>query len=101
VLIKLPSGVIKVIKIDSQKVNLGRIGSFKASELIDKVYGQTYEILEEGQLEAVKATLNEIGESSQFTVHKAILLTDLSRLQRRPPRTTSTSLLPVHKTSHS
>lgn len=65
-LIKLPSGIIKPIKLNGANNNtltLGKLGSFKASELVGKVYGQTYEILDGGALEAVKTTLSEIGRS--------------------------------------
>ncbi|GAA5985034.1 hypothetical protein JCM5350_003320 [Sporobolomyces pararoseus] len=69
-LIKLPSGIIKAMKVDGNKsFNLGKIGSFKANELVGKVYGQTYEILEGGKLEAVKATLNEIEETAANNEH--------------------------------
>ncbi|GAA5913948.1 tRNA 1-methyladenosine methyltransferase subunit GCD10 [Sporobolomyces salmoneus] len=71
-LIKLPSGVIKPVKLNKNSNNtlsLGKLGSFKAKELVGRVYGQTYEILEGGQLEAVKATLNEIEETAANNEH--------------------------------
>jgi tRNA (adenine-N(1)-)-methyltransferase non-catalytic subunit len=63
ILIKLPSGIIKPVKLKGN-VSLGKLGSFKASELVGGIYGQTYELLEGGKIEAVKTTLNEIGEST-------------------------------------
>ncbi|GAA6025096.1 hypothetical protein JCM11491_004779 [Sporobolomyces phaffii] len=67
-LIKLPSGIIKPVKLKGT-VSLGKLGSFKASELVGGVYGQTYEMLEGGKIEAVRATLNEIEETAANNEH--------------------------------
>ncbi|GAA5979467.1 hypothetical protein JCM11641_005404 [Rhodosporidiobolus odoratus] len=64
VLLKLPSGIVKPVKINSTgSVALGKYGSFKAKELVGKPYGHTYEILEGGTLATVQATLKEIEET--------------------------------------
>ncbi|GAA5821415.1 hypothetical protein JCM11251_004612 [Rhodosporidiobolus azoricus] len=64
VLLKLPSGILRPIKINQNgTISLGKYGSFKAKELIGRPYGHTYEIEENGKLSAVQATLNEIEET--------------------------------------
>ncbi|GAA5891358.1 hypothetical protein JCM6882_004670 [Rhodosporidiobolus microsporus] len=64
VLLKLPSGILRPIKINQNgTISLGKYGSFKAKELIGRPYGHTYEIEEDGSLSVVKATLNEIEET--------------------------------------
>ncbi|GAA5929626.1 tRNA 1-methyladenosine methyltransferase subunit GCD10 [Sporobolomyces koalae] len=72
-LLKLPSGTIKPIKLSEKgsngSISLGRYGTFKAQELVGKVYGQTYEILDGGKLHAVNTTLNEIEETAANNEH--------------------------------
>lgn len=64
VLIKLPSALIKPIKISSSgNINLGKYGSFKGKDLIGKPYGDTYEI-KDGDLFVVQSTLTEIEETA-------------------------------------
>lgn len=88
-LIKLPSGVLKAIKIninscvasplvlpadllsspaarvpsslENSNVSLGKYGTFKAKDLVGKPYGHTYEIVD-GGIQVMQATLNEIGQ---------------------------------------
>ncbi|GAA6064134.1 hypothetical protein JCM10212_005135 [Sporobolomyces blumeae] len=70
VVLKLPSGQLKPIKVlPDGKVSLGKYGSFKTGQLVNRVYGQTYEILSDGTLEAVQATLNEIEETAANNEH--------------------------------
>ncbi|GAA5858279.1 hypothetical protein JCM1840_001127 [Sporobolomyces johnsonii] len=65
VLLKLPSGILKPVKISPNgTIGLGKYGSFKAKELVGRPYGQTYEIHDGGKLAVVKATLNEIEETA-------------------------------------
>lgn len=73
-LLRLPSGVYKHIKITPtayvpppvtaltrrSNIPLGKYGSFKAKDLIGKPFGETYEI-KAGLLHVVQTTLNEIG----------------------------------------
>ncbi|BGP30574.1 tRNA (adenine(58)-N(1))-methyltransferase non-catalytic subunit trm6 [Rhodotorula toruloides] len=64
VLLKLPSGIIKPVKIQPKgTISLGKYGSFKGHELVGRAYGHTYEISEEGKLSTVQVTLNEIEET--------------------------------------
>lgn len=64
VLIRLPSTVVKAIKINhTATISLGKYGSFKAAALIGRPYGDTYEIKEDG-LQVMQATLNEIEETA-------------------------------------
>ncbi|BGO90082.1 hypothetical protein NBRC10512_004020 [Rhodotorula toruloides] len=64
VLLKLPSGIIKPVKIQPNgTISLGKYGSFKGHELVGRAYGHTYEISEEGKLSTVQVTLNEIEET--------------------------------------
>ncbi|BGP38423.1 tRNA (adenine(58)-N(1))-methyltransferase non-catalytic subunit trm6 [Rhodotorula kratochvilovae] len=64
VLLKLPSGVLKPVKVNpSAKVSLGKYGTFLGKELVGRPYGHTYEVADNGSLERVKVTLNEIEET--------------------------------------
>ncbi|GAA5892749.1 hypothetical protein JCM8208_004081 [Rhodotorula glutinis] len=64
VLLKLPSGVLKPVKLNpSSKISLGKYGTFIGSELVGKAYGHTYEIRDGGALEQLRVTLNEIEET--------------------------------------
>ncbi|GAA5855973.1 hypothetical protein JCM8547_000436 [Rhodosporidiobolus lusitaniae] len=64
VLLKLPSGILRPVKINATgKISLGKLGNFKAEELVGKPYGHTYEVVEGGKLITVQATLNEIEET--------------------------------------
>lgn len=45
----------------TSNVSLGKYGTFKTKDLVDKPYGHTYEIVD-GGLQVMQATLNEIGE---------------------------------------
>ncbi|GAA6051958.1 hypothetical protein JCM3770_002984 [Rhodotorula araucariae] len=64
VLLKLPSGVLKPVKLNpAAKVSLGKYGTFIAKELVGRPYGHTYEVADDGSLARVKATLNEIEET--------------------------------------
>ncbi|GAA5998371.1 tRNA 1-methyladenosine methyltransferase subunit GCD10 [Rhodotorula paludigena] len=65
VLLKLPSGILKPVKITPNgTVGLGKYGTFKGRELIGRPYGHTYEIGEDGKLSVLQATLNEIEETA-------------------------------------
>ncbi|BGP14425.1 tRNA (adenine(58)-N(1))-methyltransferase non-catalytic subunit trm6 [Rhodosporidiobolus nylandii] len=66
VLLKLPSGILRPVKINNNatgNISLGKYGSFKAKELVGRPYGHTYEVTEDGKLEVVKVTLKEIEET--------------------------------------
>ncbi|GAA5835051.1 hypothetical protein JCM9279_007183 [Rhodotorula babjevae] len=64
VLLKLPSGVLKPIKLNpASKISLGKYGTFVGSELVGRAYGHTYEVGDGGSLEQLRVTLNEIEET--------------------------------------
>ncbi|KZT30779.1 Gcd10p-domain-containing protein [Neolentinus lepideus HHB14362 ss-1] len=45
ILVKLPNGEVRSVKLERDStVNLGRVGSFNSSELMDQPYGLTYDI---------------------------------------------------------
>ncbi|KAF9531922.1 Gcd10p family-domain-containing protein [Crepidotus variabilis] len=46
IMLKLPSGEIKGIKLENTIINIGKVGSFHANELIGHPYGLSYEIKE-------------------------------------------------------
>ncbi|KAM0788425.1 hypothetical protein ACM66B_001561 [Microbotryomycetes sp. NB124-2] len=63
VLLKLPSQTIKAVKVmGNGTISLGKYGSFKAQQLVGKVYGPTYEVTDTG-LQPLRATLDEIEET--------------------------------------
>lgn len=114
VLLKLPSGILKPVKITpngsvsrslcfavSQEscltshracrtVGLGKYGTFKGRELIGRPYGHTYEIGEDGKLSVLQATLNEIGAPC-FPRSEGTTADSRGCEQRRRPPTTSSS----------
>ncbi|GAA5921494.1 hypothetical protein JCM3775_003074 [Rhodotorula graminis] len=64
VLLKLPSGVLKPIKLNpASKISLGKYGTFTGGELVGKAYGHTYEVRDGGKLQQLRVTLNEIEET--------------------------------------
>ncbi|KPV76565.1 uncharacterized protein RHOBADRAFT_13002 [Rhodotorula graminis WP1] len=64
VLLKLPSGVLKPIKLNPAScISLGKYGTFTGGELVGKAYGHTYEVRDGGKLQQLRVTLNEIEET--------------------------------------
>ncbi|GAA5862650.1 hypothetical protein JCM3774_001091 [Rhodotorula dairenensis] len=65
VLLKLPSGVLKPVKITANgTVSLGKYGSFKGHLLVDHPYGHTYEIdPAAGHIHPIHVALNDVEET--------------------------------------
>lgn len=65
VLLKLPSGILKPVKITANgTLSLGKYGSFKGHLLVGLPYGHTYEIAPGGgSIHPIHVTLNELEET--------------------------------------
>ncbi|PVU99375.1 hypothetical protein BB559_000774 [Furculomyces boomerangus] len=69
-IVKLPSGNSKIIKIEDKKhIELGKFGSFDKDKLIGKPYGQWYEIFGNGEIRPILNSkfevLDETGANNQ------------------------------------
>ncbi|GAA5976381.1 hypothetical protein JCM10908_005479 [Rhodotorula pacifica] len=65
VLLKLPSGILKPVKITANgTISLGKYGSFKGNLLVNHPYGHTYEIDSNTNLiHPIQVTLNDVEET--------------------------------------
>lgn len=65
VLLKLPSGVLKPVKITANgTISLGKYGSFKGNLLVDHPYGHTYEIdPATAAIHPIEVALNDVEET--------------------------------------
>ena len=65
VLLKLPSGVLKPVKITANgTISLGKYGSFKGNLLVDHPYGHTYEIdPATASIHPIEVALNDVEET--------------------------------------
>jgi len=52
VLLRLPNGDVKGVKVEDSTVTIGRLGSFYTNELVGQTYGLTYDIVDK-KLKAV------------------------------------------------
>lgn len=74
-------------------LGLGKYGKIACRELIGRTYGDTYEILDDGKLKSVKATIEEIRMSSATASLDVRAHAD-NHVQRRPRPATSSSRAP-------
>lgn len=64
VLLKLPSGVLKPVKVTPNgTVSLGKYGSFKSHLLVGNPYGHTYEVDSDQKIHPIQVTLNDVEET--------------------------------------
>ena len=76
VILRLPSGTTKLVRIKKEIVRLGKFGSFQLDNLIGKIHQTHYEILRDNQISATTSlefqipAENEIGETDDANTNQ-------------------------------